>query len=379
MIPSIELLDLPGGSEGRSARQLADAVAWLPEAQENEWDRFVLWHPAGSIYHTTRWKAMIQKAFSHIRGRILVLRDGGGQIVGGLPIYRVGSWLLGSRLVSIPFATVCDPLLTGFDDWKVVLPELEGEQQRTRSKRLEIRAVAGYDPLPATFSSRSHFRHHTLSLDADFERIRRRFDKSSVRQKADKARRAGITVEEHSDKHGMDICHSLLASTRRRLSLPPMPYRFFESMRAHLCPEFLRIFLAYQNGAPIACHIVLTFKDRWISEYSGNADGALSGTNQLLYLETIRHACEAGAGHFSYGRTSINNTGLLSYKRRWGTVEDKLTDYTLRRPNQNGIPAAEQASPAEDSPIYTLCKQMISKAPLPVCKVIGDFCYRHLG
>ncbi len=368
---------VPAGTHGLSAAQ------WLPAGREAEWDTFVSEHPVGSVYHTTEWKRVIERAFPHIRGQLLCLTHGdSGRIQAGIPVYKVRSWLLGTRLVSIPFATVCDPMVNSLEEWGALSPELENELRRTASKKVEIRAAlnAGGE-LPPTFESKSLFKHHILPLDADFDALCRRFDKQSVRQKAEKARKAGVTVEERNDKKGMAISHSLLASTRRRLSLPPMPSRFFEAMQENLRPEHLKIFLAYQNAKPVACHIVLIFKNQWISEYSANADGVISGVNQLLYLETIRRAHAAGARKFSFGRTSNYNEGLLSYKRRWGTVEESLTDYTLgsgRQPRARAQ-AEDAAAPGEDARLYKLCKQAISVAPLPVCRMIGNFCYRHLG
>jgi hypothetical protein len=378
----MESLKTTDQGEGTPKPPAALSVQWLSQEQELEWEAFVLRHPLGTIYHTIEWKRVIEQAFSHIRGRFLVLREGdSGQIHCGLPIYNVRSWLLGSRVVSVPFATVCDPLVTTLKEWDALAPELERERIRTRSKKLEIRAVASAGPFPPSFGSKSRFIHHSLPLDADFGALCKRLDKKSVRQKAEKARRAGVTILERSDIGGMLISHSLLAVNRRRLSLPPMPYHFFEAMQNNLRAEHLKIFLAYQNAKPVACHIVLIFKDKWISEYSGSADGVISGVNQLLYLETIRQACAQGAQKFSFGRSSIHNEGLLSYKRRWDTIEEKLTDFTLLRgPGSNtGVQVSSDVSPSEESRLYTLCKRAIAKAPLPACKVIGDFCYRHLG
>jgi len=367
-------------SEGHRRSQGAGSPYWLSPEQEPEWDAFVLSHPQGSLYHTTEWKRVMEQAFPHIRGRIFVLRmEDSGAIQAGLPVYRVNSWLLGSRLVSIPFATVCDPLVGGPAEWYSLAAELENERSTTRSKKFVLRAALTAGQVPPPFVGSSQFKHHGLQLDPDFDALCRRFDKQSVRQKAEKARKAGVAVEEHSDAAGMAVSNELLASTRRRLSLPPMPARFFESIQRNLRPEHLRIFLAYQKSQPIACHIILIFKDLWISEYSGNADGAISGVNQLLYLETIRQACAAGAQKFSFGRTSIRNEGLLSYKRRWGTIEENLTDYTLLPNGRQEPQAADNGSPSEDSGLYALCQRVIAKAPMPVCKMIGNFCYRHLG
>lgn len=376
----LELVKPPEQSDAPPKTLSMYSAKWLSQDQEPDWDTFVSNHASGAVYHTSAWKKVIERAFPHIRGRFLVSRDGQlGQIQGGLPVYRVSSWLLGSRLVSVPFATVCDPLVASPEEWAVLAPQLEAERFRTGSKKIEIRAVLSAGPLPPSYASQSLFRHHALPLDANFDALCARFDKQSVRQKAEKARKSGVSVVERSDSEGMRLCYTLLAVTRRRLCLPPMPYRFFEAMQETLCPNHLRIFLAYQNAKPIACHLVLIFKDRWISEYSGNADGAISGVNQLLYLETIRRACANGAQSFSFGRTSVRNLGLLSYKRRWGTVEGKLTNYSLRQDSGDQVEVGDAGSQLEDSLVYKLCKQVIAKAPMPVCRTIGNFCYRHLG
>lgn len=355
-------------------------VEWLSNRREAEWDFFVSENPLGSLYHTTEWKAVIEEAFPHIRGRFLVLRaEGSGQIEAGLPVFQVKSWLLGSRLVSVPFATVCDPLVSSPAQWNVLGLELENERRRTRSKRFVIRAALRAEQVPENFSRNAHFRHHLLALDSDFDALCRRFDKNSVRQKAEKARRAGVVIEERSDASGMAISDSLLALTRRRLSLPPMPARFFAAIQRNLRPEHLRIFLAHHEGKPVACHVMLIFKDTWISEYSGNADGTINGVNQLLYLETVRQACAAGAKFFSFGRTADSNEGLLNYKRRWATLEEPLTDYSLADGLEVEASDDGEADAPQKSRMYLLCQRAIAKAPAPVCRMIGDFCYRHLG
>jgi hypothetical protein len=376
-LQSLGLLNQGNGSSERFADYSAE---WLSGDRLGEWDAYVLRHPLGTLYHTTEWQGVIERAFPHIRGRFLVLRKAGsGRIQAGVPVYNVKSWLLGNRLVSIPLATVCDPLVSTLEEWDALAPELSKEALRTNSKRLEIRMALSGTQLPVSFSSSSQFRHHVLPLYGEFNQLYAQFDKQSVRQKAEKARRAGVIVHEMGDDETMAVSYAILASTRRRLGLPPMPSRFFESLHSNLRPKSRKIFLAYHNSKPVACHLVLIYKDQWISEYSGNSDGAVSGVNQLLYLETIRQAWSNGARKFSFGRTSIHNHGLLAYKRRWGTIEEDLTAYSLRHDRANESLSGRTSSRSGDSWAYTLCKQMVAKSPLPMCKMIGEFCYRHLG
>ena len=140
----------------------------------------------------------------------------------------------------------------------------------------------------------------------------------------------------------------------------------------------MKMFFAFHNGYPVGCHLILSVGNVWISEYSGNVDDATSGVNQLLYWETIKRAQDAGATIFSFGRTSASNEGLLSYKRRWATVEEDLIDFALPLKSAAFSSAPKMQDPKE-SWTYRSIRSLIGKAPTPVYHLIGAFCYRHLG
>ncbi len=116
----------------------------------------------------------------------------------------------------------------------------------------------------------------------------------------------GIDVEEREGEPGLKLCHD----DPCRYQNPP-PFRcshtlFFEPWEIPAASENLKVFLAYQGGKTVAFHLILRFKDLWISEYSGNTDEALNGVNQLLYWDTIKRAYADGARTFSFGRTSAS-------------------------------------------------------------------------
>jgi hypothetical protein len=157
-----------------------------------------------------------------------------------------------------------------------------------------------------------------------------------------------------------------------------MPLKFFESMKRWLGRDHFKIFLARHEGRHVACHIVLRFKDLWTSEYSGNTDFAITGVNQLLYWETIRRAHASGAKRFSLGRTSIHNSGLLEYKRRWATVEEDLIHFNeiLRETSTSVKTVQQEHDSSVKSPIV---KWVIGNVPTAIYQWIGNFSYRHLG
>jgi len=367
--------------EARSASSMIvqpiQTVQCLSPDHEAKWDAFVDSHPLGLVYHLSAWKRVLEEAFPHISGRFLALRKNGSEsIAAGLPVYRVRSWLLGNRIVSIPFASFCNPLVSNDSQLERLLSEVIEEYHRDGNDKLEIRMTdssgrLSYPPL----SRLARYKHNFLPLGDDPDELFAGFSKTSICQRVNKAKRAGVVIEEVEDEKGLRVCHSILAQLRQRISLPAIPFAFFAAMKRHLWPEHMMAYLALQNGKPVACHLVLKYKDLWISEYSASADSATSGVNQLIYWDSIRRAIAAGAKSFSFGRTSATNVGLLSYKRRWNTIEEDVTEHVLTRKGAADATAAEILGRRE----MQFFKVMLRKCPLTLNRIIGEYCYRHMG
>jgi len=352
----------------------------LTSQNDTEWDAFVTRHPLGRVYHLSKWKQVIEDAFPHIRGRFLSLRDSAtGQIQAGLPVYTVKSWLLGRRLVSIPFASSCDPLVSTAKELALLLPLIQGAARDARVRTIEIRATRTVQHLAASpLAAGVIHKHHYLPLDRSPEELFKSLHNSSVRYMVRKAGRIGVAVEERMDEEGIRIFHAILTETRRRHSLPPHPLAFFQAMKRRLGPDHVKVYLAMHEGEPVAGHLVLRFKDLWTSEYSGNTDSAVAGANQLLYWDIIQRAQSSGAQSFSFGRTSHDNHGLLAHKRRWATVEEDVTYFTNASGNGSALSTAGVEA-RRAALAYHLLKPLVARTPLPLYRLFGDFCYRHLG
>ncbi len=355
------------------------AVQWLSTEDQDEWDAFVTNHPLGLVYHLSSWKKVLQSAFEHIRGRFLVLKNEDGQIHAGLPVYIVKSWILGNRIVSVPFATICDPLISTRKDLEMLWSEIEKLSKGIRSRRIEIRTRHVInDCMPTFMNVQSGFKHHYLPLDEPADTLFRGFQKTSICQRVNKALREGVVVEERRDEKSLRVLHNILVETRRRHLLPPIPFRFFQEMYSSLSPDHVAFYLAMREGEPVGGILALKFRNMWTAEYSGVADEALKGVSPLLYWDTIQRAKEFGAEYYSFGRTALGNKGLLDFKKRWNTIEEDLCDYisyeksTSLRGHKRSI---EGRSSLYDTPV----RIVMSYAPIAVQKFIGNFCYRHLG
>ena len=354
-------------------------IYWLTPDELGEWDAFVTRHPLGLVYHLSSWQRVLESAFGHIRGRFLVLRDGGGQIQAGLPVYTVASWILGNRTVSVPFATMCDPLISTKEEFNLLWPAIEDASEKHRSRRIEIRTRhISTDCIPTLLRTSARYKHHYLSLGEPTDALFRSFNKSNICRALEKARRAGIVVEERQDEQSLHALHAILVATRRRRSLPPMPFAFFQAMHRSLGPDRVALYLAMHAGEPVGGLLVSKFKDLWTAEHSGTADNAIRGISPLLYWETIQRAKSSGAACFSFGRTSLDNTGLLDHKRRWATVEEDLTDFSSCH-GSTSARGNESPKTAGLAIRGTAVRLLVRYTPAAFQKCVGDFSYRHLG
>lgn len=354
-------------------------IQWLSTKEYDEWNDFVLRHPKGLVYHLSTWKQMLEIAFEHIRGQFLVLRNESGQIQAGLPVYTVKSWILGNRIVSVPFATMCDPLISSKEEFNLLWPEIEKVSIKQKCKRIEIRTTpTSASCIPVSLTESMKYKHHYLPLHKSLDELFKTFNKSNICRAIDKAKRDGVIIEERKDEKSLRKLHSFLVSTRLKHSLPPMPFAFFNEMYHSLSPNNISLFLAMREDKPFGGILVSKFKDLWTSEYSGESVDSSRGVSQLIYWETIQLAKKSGAANFSFGRTSLENTGLLTHKRRWATIEEDLTDY-VSSPGGISILDYEPDKSGERSKYYNAVRFIMRHTPTAVQKFIGNFSYRHLG
>lgn len=156
----------------------------LPRKDASTWDRFVQRYPRSLIYQTASWRNAIEQAFPHIQGDFLVIKDADSrEILAGLPIYTVNSWILGRRLVSVPFAPIGVPLVADNEHAKTLVRTLMALKVAKRAKYIDIRLRAKSAPYTDTgLFTNSDYVHHFIVIEGDSKSLFSRLARTSVQR-----------------------------------------------------------------------------------------------------------------------------------------------------------------------------------------------------
>ena len=87
--------------------------------------------------------------------------------------------------------------------------------------------------------------------------------------------------------------------------------------------------------------------------------------------DAVKWGCENGYRFFNFGRTDLDNEGLIDYKRGWGTIEFDLVYYRMS--------GKGHASQEETNGIVERMKPIMKRLPTPALKTLGKFLYGHVG
>jgi hypothetical protein len=345
--------------------------------ESDKWDRFVESHPFGQVYHLTAWKNVLERCFEHIKGFRYVIRDEEDRIMAGLPVFRVKSWLTGTRLVCAPFASLYDPLVSNREQMDALSRALMGASRQLGCSRVELRTYRGDQYLEGSvFAASRFYKLHYLSLNEPPEALKRRFHRTCVRQRISRAEKSGLRIKIADGKTDLRTFYGLLSMTRTRRGLPLQPFAYVEALWDELRPlGMLTVLIAQKDSRAIAAVLLLTYRDRVSVEVAASDKSFLCFSPiHYLFWEAIKWASARGFGTIDFGRTSPNNSNLMEFKERWGTECADLPYFYY--PGH----AAVMDSRREDSWKYTILRKLIA-SPMPSSfrRYIGALCYRHLG
>ena len=164
--------------------------------------------------------------------------------------------------------------------------------------------------------------------------------------------------------------YRLLVITRRRHGLPAQPTEWFRNLAGEFGSN-LTISVASSAGQPIA-GIITIRHDRTLVYKYGGADRRfvlLAGCS-CCYGERYSVATQDGLREFDLGRSDISDSGLVTFKDRWGADQSILS---YRR--YGTMPSTRLAKTYQSS----IGKYVWAHTPKAVLTAAGRVLYRQLG
>jgi len=336
---------------------------------DGRWAELVAQHPSASVFHDRGWLQALARTYGY-EPFVLTTAPAGQRLNDGVVLCRISSWMTGTRLVSLPFADHCEPLLNDPGESRVFTAWLNSECDSKHQRYVELRPlqevrIAEYGLQPF----RSYW-FHELDLGWSLEQLFRRLHKNSFQRKIQRAEKERLSYEAGGSQELMDEFYRLLQMTRRRHHLLPQPRMWFRNL-VQCMGDKVEIRLARKNGAPIAAILTLRHGSCLVFKY-GSSDARFHNLGGMPFLlwRLIEESKAAGAQKIDFGRSDLDHEGLIVFKDRLGTKKTLLTYY--RHTNETG---RQEASPWESQGL----REIICRLPEAFLSKASRVLYKHLG
>jgi CelD/BcsL family acetyltransferase involved in cellulose biosynthesis len=342
--------------------------------EDSRWDQFLARHPRASVFHSIGWLRSLHQTYGY---DVIALTScpPESELDDGLVFCRVDSWLTGTRFVSLPFSDHCDPLQNGAESLQAFNGAVNQWLNGSKVDYVEIRpkdTIA--DVGLRNRSTRAHWRH-LIDLTPDLDTLFSKLHKDSIQRKIRRAEREGLIYEEGTTDALLDAFFRLQLNTRRRHQIPPQPKDWFRNLISNF-GDALKLRVAFKNDRAVAAILTLRHKDTLVYKY-GCSDArfhSLGGMHLLLW-NSIQDAKRNHLRVFDLGRSEVNNTGLVQFKDRWGSVRSELiySRFSARTTD------ARLYGTFPSSWKFKIARSMFSYLPDRMLALVGSLLYKHIG
>lgn len=342
--------------------------------QDERWSHFLGINPRASVFHTRPWLAALRKTYGY-EPVVYTTSPPDQELRDGIIMCQVESWLTGRRLVSLPFSDHCEPLLGDVESARAIFSALRNDSIQQHWKYIEIRPLELLNGTAKQFQPLETYCLHELDITPNLETLFQGFHKDSVQRKIKRAARENLTYLEGTSKELLRHLYGLMLLTRRRHGLPPQPLAWYRNLIDGF-GEALKIRVAYKGLVPVAGILTLQYKNKMIFKY-GCSDpdwNRLGGTHMLLW-NAIQDAKTKGLQAFDLGRSELANTGLITFKKRWGAARVDMT-YLKHSPTDSS-PALVSFGPGNWK--VRMSRKVFTHTPSTVLSIVGTLCYRHIA
>lgn len=341
---------------------------------DESWNAFVRRHPEASVFHLWQWGDLAEDVYHH--RRIYLKVDDGGKLVGVLPLIFIKSFIFGRQLISLPFCEYGGPLVKESEAEAALVDRALEIARDNRVGSLEFRGVPRQTcSIIESRGFKSLGKNVTFKLDLSLgkDAVWNGFEGGRVRTAVRKAEKKGATFSEAKDLKDIEDYYRLRLITEKRHGSPPHSFQFYKKIWEGFFEEgFIKLNFAEHKGQRVAAIIFFPFADKILYWSSVATDeGRKLDAPTFLVWKAIEWGCEKGYNIFDMGRTR-RGTGVYSYKRSFGAVEEPLNDYVWF----SGKP---KELPDPDKGVYRILTRLWSQLPIPVAKILGPYIVKDIG
>jgi hypothetical protein len=293
---------------------------------DDRWDDLVARHPRASVFHHRGWLETLDRTYGYTP-LVLTSASENQPLKDGIVLCRVSSWITGTRLVSLPFSDHCEPLLDVASDLREFTNCLRTQCDGSRWKYVELRPLFDVQGEGYSLPNSGSYWFHELDLTPSLERLFKGLHRNSFQGKIRKAEREGLSYEAGRSEQLLNEFYRLLLVTRRRHGLPPQPRKWFKNLVERM-GDNIEITLARRAHVPIAAVLSLWHGSSIVYKY-GCSDARFHNLGGMPFLiwKLIEKGKAAGAERIDFGRSDLDNHGLIAFKDRMGTTRRLLTYY----------------------------------------------------
>jgi serine/alanine adding enzyme len=308
-------------------------IKYINPSDHQSWDHYVINHPESTLYHLSGWEDVISKTYGH-KTYYLMAEDSSksadsiqnsAAVVGILPFVHIKHFIFGSSLISIPFFDLGGVLADNAEVEKTLIEEAIKLGKNLKVDNIELRHQKPLNLLSSdsltpdlrhlSFSTSSHKVRMLLELPYSSDELMQSF-KSKLRSQINKPVKEGLTGKIGGIELLNDF-YRVFTVNMRDLGSPVHSKNLMRNVNECMNKE-ARIVVIYKDNEPVACSIVIGFKDTLENPWASSLRqfGQLS-PNMLLYWTMLGYACDNGYKYFDFGR-STPDEGTYKFKEQWG-------------------------------------------------------------
>ena len=333
------------------------------------WDEFVDRHPRASAFHRQGWLRTLSKTYGY-KPVFLAAGAPGRALDGGLLLCRVSSWMTGERLVSLPFADHCEPLLNDPEEYQQVAVWLRDTCKEQNWKYVELRSLLpGWGETEGWHATRPYW-FHELDITPSLQNVFHALHRDCMQRRILHAERARLSYEVGRSRKLAEDFYNLVLITRRRHQILPQPRAWFRNLVEQM-GDNLQIRLARKDGLPVGAILTLRHRSSVIYKY-GCSDARFHnlGTMPFLFWRLIEESKTQDIQTVDLGRSDLDSAGLITFKDRFG-ARKRLFSYRRCK-------GREESAEDRKWDFHTVGK-FFSVLPDGISSTAGAIIYRHMG